>query len=202
MIPTVNFNELISYLPSGSDFAIYSIIILTALCASFEIFKWLADKIQRIFFPYPMTEYGFKGKIYYIDDSNEYSKIFLSNKRYIISAKPDVIYKIGLFRYLLVEFKSTTGRVSKSHINQAIAATLAVRTNSNGKKIPITEILVLTRSSGEGGRFYMKATSNSSLFKRISSEYKAVKKARRGHMFPIEAKKSCHGCPYKKSCGF
>lgn len=179
--------------PNAVDMIIYLVILILGLVALYEMTLSLFNLLQKIFCPYPMNFLGFRGKLVYIDDGN--ADTFLSN-RYMISSRPDFIYKVGLGRYLLVEYKSTMGKVRTSHLNQSKAAALAVRQNAIGKKFYITQILVVTKND----RLLVKAGSNGSLWRAIKNEHRAVLKARKGHVFKPEFGKKCKGCPYKVAC--
>lgn len=179
--------------PNTIDTIVYCVIVILGLVAFYEITVSIFNLLQKIFWPYPMNSLGFRGKLVYIDDGK--AETFLSNK-YMISSRPDFIYKIGLGRYLLVEYKSTEGKVRASHLNQSKAATLSVRQNAIGKKFNITQILVVTKND----RLLVQAGSNGSLWRAIKNEHRAVLKARKGHIFKPEFGKKCKGCPYKVAC--
>lgn len=188
-VSSLDISTAYQILETNSWYLVYVIGIALTLLIIFN----LVTSLFLVLFPYPLTDFGFRGKLVYIDEGKE--RPFIDN-HYMISAKPDFIFKIGFNKYHLVEFKKTRNKPSQSHINQSKAACIAVRNNAWGKKFHITHVTIATR----GGLTTFSASSNRKLFSDIRKEYKAVKKAKTGYLFPVESSPKCNNCPYKNNC--
>ena len=100
---------------------------------------------------YPVTPFGFKGKLVYSDE-NINAKIFRSSK-YLVQAKPDFIYETAYQRYTLIEYKERNGKVYFSDEIQMLTSVLAVRDSFN-----ITHAYVVTGKDKKGGVIACSAT--------------------------------------------
>lgn len=139
----------------------------------------------------PETKFGFRGKLVYSDDSPK-AKVFV-NHRYQLSAKPDFVFRTGLFEYTMVEYKSREGRVKSSDIIQVKASIIAVRSKYN-----ITNVYIVT-----GQRIQqVKALSNFRLYRDIKKLHKLAKRVKFLNKKPnrLENSDKCNRCGYREHC--
>lgn len=149
----------------------------------------IVDKIYRS--TLPKTQFGFRGKLVYSDDSPK-AKVFV-NHRYQLSAKPDFIFRTGLFTYTLVEYKSRSGYMKVSDIIQVKASIIAARSKFN-----ITKSLVITGKSTKE----IEAASNRSLYRDIKTLHKTAKRIKHFNKKPrrLENSDNCNNCGYREHC--
>lgn len=139
----------------------------------------------------PMTEFGFRGKLVYVDD-NPRSKVFVC-KRYELSAKPDFVFKTGLFTYCVVEFKSRKGAVKESDLVQLIATVIAVRS-----KHSVTRAMVVT----SGVKKELEIASSGKMYKSIKKLHREARRVKHLNKKPkaLQNNQKCNGCGYREHC--
>ena len=125
-------------------------------------------------------------------DKNKRSKVFV-NKKYGVSAKPDLIIKEN-GEYIIEEYKDRHSKVYKSDILQAKASALAART-----QYPITKVRVRTK---QGIQHEESVLDEKELFREISSAINMVKMIRNGvkHVPCYPHPFKCNQCAMLEHC--
>lgn len=142
------------------------------------------------FFPLPKTQFGFRGKLVYVDDSP--STRVLVTHRYQIGAKPDFVFKTGWKRYADVEYKSRKAPVKHSDICQAYASVLAARSRWN-----VTDAYIVT---GVETR-HLECGSSRAIYRKIAKHHQTAKKVKHlNKPQPIKPIEKCGGCGFKHHC--
>jgi len=142
---------------------------------------------------YPVTPFGFKGKLVYSDE-NINAKIFRSSK-YLVQAKPDFIYETAYQRYTLIEYKERNGKVYLSDEIQMLTSVLAVRNSFN-----ITHAYVVTGKDKKGGVLTDSATIYEQVKPYIDETRKINNSGKTSKASP--AKYKCSTCAMRASCKF
>ena len=165
------------------------IAIAIMLLVFYSIRKLISIIFDRVV-TYPKTQFGFSGKLVYVDDSPS-SKVFVSRK-YQIASKPDFIYQIGFNKYALVEYKSRQGGVRTSDEQQAFAAVITARSEFN-----IVKMYIITK--GESKEYTCGSTA--SLYRKIKKNHKRARELKnlRKKAKPVK-KDKCRNCGYNHHC--
>jgi CRISPR/Cas system-associated exonuclease Cas4 (RecB family) len=162
---------------------------ILSILVTLKALAWLLDKAYIA--SLPMTKFGFKGRLVYTDNAPQ-AKVFV-NKRYQLSAKPDFVFRIGLWSYITVEFKSRNAPVKESDLIQLIATVIAVRSQYN-----IVRAMVVTNSETQE----ISIGSNSKLYSSIKQLHKQAKKVKHFNKEPkpLVNDARCKGCGYLGRC--
>lgn len=150
---------------------------------------YLAGDLLR---PLPMTDFGFKGRLVYVDDGSR-KPVFVSHK-YELSSKPDFIFYIGRGQYAPVEFKSSK-TIHPEHEAQLCVEVLTARTKYNIKK----GYIVAKNEKKE----YDFSMSSRSIYRQIRSIHRRARLIKLGKIVPaIERCRSqrCYSCAHRDNC--
>jgi CRISPR/Cas system-associated exonuclease Cas4 (RecB family) len=166
-----------------------ALVLLFLFFITLKITLLIADRIYQS--SLPETKFGFRGKLIYSDDSPN-AEVFV-NHRYELSAKPDFIFRIGLFKYAIVEFKSRVGQVKQSDTIQVIASIIAARSKFN-----ITEAYIVTGRQTK----IIEASSSARLYRELKPLHKKAKQVKFRNQLPkrLSCSKKCDSCGYKEHC--
>jgi CRISPR/Cas system-associated exonuclease Cas4 (RecB family) len=162
---------------------------ILSILVTLKALAWLLDKAYIA--SLPMTKFGFKGRLVYTDDAPK-AKVFV-NKRYQLSAKPDFVFRVSLWSYIAVEYKSRNAPVKESDLIQLIATVIAVRSQFN-----IVRAMVVTNSESRE----LSLGSNSKLYRSIKQLHKQAKKVKHFNKEPkpLVNDTRCKGCGYREHC--
>ena len=151
----------------------------------------LSFRVLRLVYPYPMTEFGFRGRLIYADVKG--SSVFV-NHAYKVIAKPDFVFRLNNGKYVVLELKSRLLEVLDSDIAQLEIGILAVRS-----KFPVKAAAVVL---GDGSITWIETAKCSSpkLFKRNRKEINIVKKIKSGQKMTPQKSERCIKCVKKKDC--
>ncbi len=157
------------------------------------LFLYIAFRLLRfVFSSKKVNQFGFTGKLVYADQGQR-SRLFI-NKFFLISAKPDFIYKIGFRKYEVVEYKSRMGKVYESDIVQTKASVIAARSKFNVRKA-----LICTK--GETLEIDVDKSS-AEIYKEIKKETELARKIK-SKVYVAECTKDkykCNSCSMRKHC--
>lgn len=177
------FNEVLKY---KEIILFISCLLVAFLYFVYVVFEWLHIRLSN----YPLTKFGFHGKLIYVDNSPK-SKVFV-NHAYELVAKPDFIYKIGLNKYVIVEYKSRSAPVKPSDIAQLFATAIAVRS-----EFKVVKGYIVTESEMRTYEF----GSSSAVYRKIKSIHKRAKELKfLGYKARVKKKPSCYKCGYNYHC--
>ncbi|EKO3611970.1 Dna2/Cas4 domain-containing protein [Vibrio metschnikovii] len=185
-----NFWEINPLSPDIMYVLLISSIVISTMLIIFYSIRTIVSTIFDKLVTYPKTQFGFSGKLVYVDDSPS-SKVFASRK-YQIASKPDFIYQIGFNKYALVEYKSRQGGVKTSDEQQAFAAVIAARSEFN-----IVKMYIITK--GESKEYTCRSTAN--LYRKIKKNHKRARELKnlRKKAKPVKEDK-CRNCGYNYHC--
>lgn len=188
MTPNASFRMMIALIAVGFNLVIALSIILLR-----KLYWLLMNAIAlpfKFIFSYPMTEFGFRGKLVYSDDSPT-AKVFVSHG-YKLSAKPDFIFKIGFNQYVIVEFKSRQGAIKHSDLVQLLATAIAVRS-----KYRVVRGYIVTANKTKAVGF----GTNRQIYRQIKDTHKIVKKIKHTNYFPPKkCDANCQNCGHIEVC--
>ena len=153
-------------------YIVSSVMLLSLVC-------WVAERLYRV--TLPKSQFGFKGKLVYLDDNKH---PLLLNHRYKVQSKPDFIFRTGLRKYTLVEYKSRKKGCYDSDRKQMYASTLSARSSG----FNVTRGVLATKE-----HLYNVDLSHSNrrLFRMIRDEVNAIALARRGKIAPPHITNRC-----------
>ncbi|MFL7013695.1 CRISPR-associated protein Cas4 [Enterovibrio norvegicus] len=182
------FADLLGFLVR--TYSIEVMLVITTFILAYRLVKAALQALYISLAPFPPTQFGFNGKLVYVDDSPS-SEVFLNHK-YELAAKPDFIFKVGWNRYAAVEYKSRKGAVTQSDINQLKAATLAARSRWN-----VVEGYVITSNK----RCRLEFGSNASIYNSIKKQHMAAKAIKILNQKPrLRSDNRCNNCGYRHHC--
>lgn len=138
----------------------------------------------------PMTNFGFRGKLVYIDDNKH--PVLLSHK-YQLSSKPDFIFKTSLFRCTLVEHKSRYKGHYSSDDKQMYASAISARECG----YPVNAGFLVTKSDIHPVRL---SQSSASLYRKVKKGIAYISMIRRGEKPKIKKSNKCHSCFRRDNC--
>ena len=140
---------------------------------------------------YPMTNYGFRGRLVYTDEGQ------VEPFRYewgdtVIVAKPDFVYRLVNGSYAVVEFKSRFGSVYPSDVIQLKSCVLAV-----SEEWPVSRAFVATSRTYQE----IKVRSRWRILRDIKPHIKLRRKIEHGYMpSRLEDRTKCKNCSFKAHC--
>lgn len=159
------------------------VLVLVAKAILFRLF--------RVVFPYPMTQFGFRGKLVYVD-TKDYPTLVC--KQHNVSARPDFIYRLNDGKYALLELKGRKTNVLESDIAQMEVGIVAART-----KFPITRGAVVLGDNTTHWQDSAKK-SNGALMRKNRTEVTLARQIRDGKkLYPVR-NDGCPTCVCKKKC--
>lgn len=172
------------------------LVAIAGAYAGIRLASYLGRRLIRVFLPYPMTQYGFRGKLLYADDSLDRRTFF--NKEFGVSAKPDLVYRLNSGAVCVLEIKSRH-KVIESDVAQLAVGIVAVR-----PRYPATKGAIVL---GNGKVHWCREARWSS--SKIMRHYKqSVTLARKIKAKPQNAQIQCkpltecrlQKCPYISKC--
>ncbi|WP_105903702.1 PD-(D/E)XK nuclease family protein [Vibrio gangliei] len=167
-----------------SYLVLVSSLLLTALTACW----WALNKIYKL--TLPMTQFGFRGKLVYIDDNKH--PVLLSHK-YKLSSKPDFIFKTSLFRHTLVEHKSRYKGHYPSDDKQMYASAITAREQG----YPVSSGYLVTKSE----LYPVKLSySSATLYRKIKNEVAYINMIRQGKKPKCRKSAKCLVCFRRENC--
>lgn len=168
------------------EIAIGLALAILAFRLAIDVAGWGYYKL----FPLPMTRFGFRGRVVYVDDGPS-AKVLVTH-RYQIGAKPDFVFKTGWKRYAAVEYKSRKAPVKYSDICQVYASVLAARSRWN-----VTDAYIVTGAESR----HLECGSSRAIYRKIAKHHQTAKKVKHlNKPQPIKPIEKCGGCGFKHHC--
>ncbi|PSU31679.1 hypothetical protein [Photobacterium lutimaris] len=172
------------------------LVAIACVYASIRLASYLGFRLIRLFLPYPVTQYGFRGKLLYADDSLERRTFF--NKEFGVSAKPDLVYRLNSGATCVLEIKSRH-KVIESDVAQLAVGIVAVRT-----RYPATKGAIVL---GNGKVYWQRKAGWSSSkimrhYKRSVTLARKIKARPKNSKIPCKPLAECRQqkCPYIGKC--
>ncbi|MDN2483833.1 hypothetical protein [Vibrio agarivorans] len=188
-------NNALNYFWPGTelspDWHLALLIYGSGLLLAVLIVPLFAFKLMRLVFPYPTTQFGFRGKLVYADTQKD--RTFYS-KEYNIAARPDFIYRLNNGQYAALELKARKTEVLESDVAQLEISIVAARV-----QYPIKQGAVVL---GDNSVYWQPTASLSSakLIKRNRGEMETIRKVRAGQKMTPKRTHKCVKCPYRRKC--
>lgn len=172
-----------------SSLSVPEIIVLLIFA---YLFITMLIHLSRRFLPvYPVTQWGFRAKLIYADDSGK--KRVFRNRSYKVSVNPDLLYRLANSKLAYIEYKSRN-YLMQSDITQLEVGILALRGQYNVRRGAIA------LPSGELHWIPSASYSTARLFKMNKEYIEKAKAIKTGKWFPPERKNNCKNCPMRAKC--